>query len=195
MDSVSWAQFLSIMLTIVGVPTVIGAAIAWRTLLSERARDVAGGGTGRGRLGPAPTGLIGFALGFAACAGWLSWSADQGGSARGMGLPAPHEFPTWQIVACGVTVVLACLAAARLSRWVRAGGVAAAVGTAAGFATAFSVAASVGPTSQEGIGVAFAMLGWGLGLSALMAIRAAWLTERGGPPRRAGPRAYPRDRP
>ena len=118
--------------------------------------------------------------GFLSCAGWLSWSADYLGDVRGPALPAPTKFPTWQVVACGVTVVLACLVAAHLSRWAVSGGLAAAAGTAAGFTTAFAVAASVGVTSQEGIGVAFSELGWGISLVALMAVRGAWLTSRHG---------------
>lgn len=75
-------------------------------------------------------------------------------------------------------MVLVCLVAAHLSRWAVSGGLAAAAGTAAGFTTAFAVAASVGVTSQEGIGVAFSELGWGIGLAVLMAVRGAWLTGR-----------------
>ncbi|CAM2908190.1 ABC transporter permease [Prescottella defluvii] len=176
----SWSQFLWVVAIFVGVPTAFGAFIvrsAWR---SEQAgvEPATARPTGTGRLGLWTTGLIAFVLGFLSCAGWLSWSADSAGRVRGPALPAPTQFPTWQVVACGATVVLACLAAAHLSRWAVAGGLAAAAGTAAGFTTAFAVAASVGVTSQEGIGVAFSILGWGMGLGLLMLIRGAWLTTR-----------------
>lgn len=173
-------RFLSTVVIFVGVPTAIGAGVIRSSLRAERANLTTSISrpTGTGRLGLWATGLIAFVLGFLSCAGWLSWSADSAGEFRGPALPAPTKFPTWQVVACGVTVVLACLVAAHLSRWAVSGGLAAAAGTAAGFTTAFAVAASVGVTSQEGIGVAFSELGWGIGLVVLMAVRGAWLTGR-----------------
>lgn len=176
----SWSRFLWMVFIFVGVPTAIGAAVIWSSWRAERANLTTSISrpTGTGRLGLWTTGLIAFVLGFLSCAGWLSWSADYLGDVRGPALPAPTKFPTWQVVACGVTVVLVCLVAAHLSRWAVSGGLAAAAGTAAGFTTAFAVAASVGVTSQEGIGVAFSELGWGIGLAVLMAVRGAWLTGR-----------------
>ncbi|WP_305094773.1 hypothetical protein [Prescottella sp. R16] len=182
----SWARFLSMTLIFIGVPVAIGAVVirsAWRaekvggTSLEDTAAAVVPA-TGTGRLGLWATGLVAYALGFLSCAGWLSWSADSTGQFRGPALPAPTKFPTWQVVACGVTVVLACFAAAHLSRWVVAGGLAAAAGTAAGFTTAFAVDASCVVTSQEGIGVGFSIVGWGIGLGLLMLVRGVWLTSR-----------------
>lgn len=83
-------------------------------------------------------------------------------------------------MACGATVVLACFVAAHLSRWTKAGGLAAAMGTTAGFTTAFAVDASRTITSQEGVGLAFSVLGWGIGLGVLMTLRGIWLTSRYG---------------
>lgn len=174
MSAVSWSQFLSVTLILVGVPTLIGAGAIRSVLRTERA-----GGTARGGLGPWATGVAAFALGFLACVGWLSWSADYYGEFRGPGLPAPNAFPTWQVIACGATVVLVCLAAARLSRWSKAGGLAAAVGTAAGFATAVGMDASTDPTGQAGVGVLLAELGWVIGLGLLMLVRGSWLAGRG----------------
>lgn len=176
----SWSRFLWGVFIFVGVPTAIGAGVIWSSWRAERASLTTSISrpTGTGRLGLWATGLIAFVLGFLSCAGWLSWSADYHGKVRGPALPAPTVFPTWQVVACGVTVVLVCLVAAHLSRWAVSGGLAAAAGTAAGFTTAFAVAASVGATSQEGIGVALSELGWGIGLVVLMAVRGAWLTGR-----------------
>ncbi|PTR26643.1 hypothetical protein C8K36_105216 [Rhodococcus sp. OK519] len=181
----SWSQFVWIVFIFVGVPSLFGAYVvrsAWRSEQAELDRWR----TGSGRLGLWASGLVAFALGFLSCAGWLSWSADSLGEFRGPALPAPTKFPTWQVVACGVTVVLVCFVAAHLSRWTKAGGLAAATGTTAGFTTAFAVDASRTVTSQEGVGVAFSVLGWGIGLGVLMTLRGAWLTSRyrGKTPRR-----------
>ncbi|MDZ7918387.1 MAG: hypothetical protein U5O16_42350 [Rhodococcus sp. (in: high G+C Gram-positive bacteria)] len=133
--------------------------------------------TGSGRLGLWATGLIAFPLTFLSCVGWLSWSADDKGEFHGPGLPAPNQFPTWQMIACGVKAVMVCLAAAHLCRWVVAGRHAAA-GTAAGFSTAFSVDASADVTGQAGVGVVLSEVGWGLALGVLMLARGAWVTRR-----------------
>ncbi|BBE44256.1 MULTISPECIES: hypothetical protein [Rhodococcus] len=106
--------------------------------------------------------------------GWLSWSADYKGGFRGPGLPAPTQFPPWQVFACGLTVILACFVSAHRSRWMKAGGLTAAAGTAAGFTTAFSIDASTDVTGQAGVGVALSTIGWGLTLTALMLLRGKW---------------------
>lgn len=178
----SWAQFLWIVLIFVGVPTLIGVSmvrVAWqreRAGVRSPSSDHEQTGdrpAGLGRRGLWVTGATAFALGFLSCAGWLSWSAEHDGEFRGPGLPAPNEFPTWQVIACGVTVVLACFLCARRSRWVVSGGLAAAIGTAAGFTTAFSVVASTDDTGQAGVGVMLSEIGWGIGLCLLMLVRAA----------------------
>ncbi|OZD17745.1 hypothetical protein CH253_03945 [Rhodococcus sp. 06-156-3C] len=187
-DEFTWSQFSSIVLIFVGVPTVIGGCAAWSALWSERARFA--GQTGSGRVGVWGTGWIAFVGGFVACAGWLSWSADYRGEVRGPGLPAPNQFLTWQVVACGATVVGVCFGAARLSRWVRAGGLAAALGTAGGFTTAFAVSASTDSTGQAGVGVLLSQVGWLAALVVLMLVRAKILTRNSrthqGPTRRTG---------
>lgn len=118
------------------------------------------------------TGAVALLFGFLACAGWLSWTAmDHDGSVRGPGLPAPTSFPFWQVFACGATTVLACFLAAHGSRKTFAGGLAAAAGTAVGFTPAFCVDTARTVTSQEGIGLFLSIVGWGVSLSILMAIR------------------------
>ncbi|AYA26519.1 hypothetical membrane protein [Rhodococcus rhodochrous] len=178
----SWAQFLWIVLIFVGVPTLIGVSMVWVAWQRERAgvrspssdhEQTGDRPVGLGLRGLWATGATAFALGFLSCAGWLSWSAEHDGEFRGPGLPAPNEFPTWQVIACGVTVVLACFLCARRSRWVVSGGLAAAIGTAAGFTTAFSVVASTDDTGQAGVGVMLSEIGWGIGLCLLMLVRAA----------------------
>lgn len=180
----SWTRFLWIVLILVGVPTLIGVSIVWVAWQQERAgvrrpssdhEPTAARPVGLGRRGLWATGATAFALGFLSCAGWLSWSAEHDGEFRGPGLPAPNEFPTWQVIACGVTVVLACFLSARRSRWVVSGGLAAAIGTAAGFTTAFSVVASTDDTGQAGVGVMLSEMGWAIGLCLLILVRAAWI--------------------
>lgn len=147
------------------VPLVIAAGIVG---IVNRAESDAP----RGRLGMWGTGASGFVFGFLACAGWLSWTAgDHDGAVRGPGLPAPTSFPSWQIVACGVTMIVGCFLAARWSRKTFAGGLAAAAGTAGGFTAAFCVDAARAVTSQEGVGLGLSIVGWGLGLTVLMALR------------------------
>lgn len=163
----SWSQFLWIVFVFVGVPSTAWALVLWAqfTKSGERA--------GAGPLGLWATGSLALASGFASCAGWLSWSADQRGEFRGPGLPAPNAFPSWQVAACGATVVLLCLLAAHLSRWQRTGGRVAALGMTAGFSTAFCVEASTDVTGQSGVGVILCMLGWGIGLTLLVLVRNA----------------------
>ncbi|OZC97619.1 hypothetical protein CH275_26350 [Rhodococcus sp. 06-235-1A] len=161
----SWSQFLWTVFVFVGVPSSLWALVLW-ALFSKRRE-----GTATGPLGSWATGSIAVAAGFAACAGWLSWSADQRGEFRGPGLPAPNAFPGWQIAACGATVVLLCLLAAHLSRWAKTGGHVAALGTTAGFSTAFCISASTDETGQSGVGVILCMLGWGFGLTLLIILR------------------------
>ena len=77
-----------------------------------------------------------------------------------------------------MTMVLACFLAAHWSRKSFAGGLAAAFGTAAGFTAAFCVDAARTVTSQEGIGLFFSVIGWGFGLSILMALRYIVVADR-----------------
>lgn len=173
-----WPQFLWVVFIFVGVPTMIAAAIIWFAYRFERPRALeAGVSTEDTGLGLWATGLIAFPLGFVSCAGWLSWSADSMGTVLSPNLPAPTKFPSWQIYACGATVILACFAVAHFTRWMNAGGLAAATGIAAGFTTAFGVQASTDPTGQSGIGMGLSEMGWGFGLGALMLIRGAFVTR------------------
>ncbi|MDI6628285.1 hypothetical protein [Rhodococcus cercidiphylli] len=163
----SWSQFLWIVFVFVGVPSTFWALVLWAVFAKRRE------GRGTGPLGLWATGSTAAASGFVACAGWLSWSADYRGEVRGPGLPAPNEFPTWQVAACGATVVLLCLLAAHLSRWPKTGGHVAALGMTAGFSTAFCVDASTDVTGQSGVGVILCMIGWGTSLTLLVLVRNA----------------------
>ncbi|MET4050278.1 hypothetical protein ABIB34_003743 [Rhodococcus sp. UYP5] len=84
----SWSQFLWITFIFVGVPSMFGALLLW-SRSSKRNESM-----GTGCLGLWATGLLAFVFGFASCAGWLSWSAEQRGEFRGPGLPAPIQFNT-----------------------------------------------------------------------------------------------------
>ncbi|WP_305094681.1 hypothetical protein [Prescottella sp. R16] len=170
MSAFSWPQYLWLVTIFVGVPMLFAANMIRSVLRVERADSR----PRAGRLGLWATAATAFALGFVACAGWLSWSAY----GQGPGLPAPNAFPTWQVVACGATVVAGCFVAAQLSRWTRSGGLAAAAGTTAGFAAAFCVAATFDTTGLSGVGIMFSMVGWGLGLSVLMSLRGALIDRR-----------------
>ena len=161
----SWSQFLWIVFVFVGVPSMLWALLLWARFAKKRENR------GAGPLGLWATGSVALAAGFVSCGGWLSWSADERGEFRGPGLPAPNAFPSWQVAACGATVVLLCLLAAHLSRWSQTGGLVAALGTTAGFSAAFCISASTDVTGQSGVGVVLCMLGWGFGLTLLMLVR------------------------
>lgn len=171
----SWSQFLWIVSIFVAVPSAFWALLLWgRSSKQEE-------GAGPGPLGAWATGLLALVFGFVSCAGWLSWSAEQRGEFRGPGLPAPNQFPTWQVVACGATVVLLCFGAAHLSRWAKTGGYVAALGTTAGFSTAFCISASTDVTGQSGVGVVLCLIGWGVSLSVLTSVRNLglnWVRDR-----------------
>lgn len=168
----SLAQLMTNLGIFVVVPLWIAAGVV--AIIQRSERDAP-----RGCLGMWATGVVAFLFGFLACAGWLSWTAaDHDGNFRGPGLPAPSSFPFWQVLACGVTMVLACSLVAHWSRKTFAGGLAAAAGTAGGFTAAFSVDTARTVTSQEGVGLFLSIVGWGFGLTILMAIRYLVLADR-----------------
>lgn len=169
----SISQFAWNMLVFVAAPTFVAAVIIGVIARSERGRP-----TGRGALGRWGTGALAAVLGFLSCGLWLGWSAETFHGFQGWGLPAPKEFPTWQVLACGATVVASCFLAAFVSKWVVSGGFAASAGTAAGFTTAFTVDASRVYATQEGVGLFLSIVGWNLGLGLLMLIRAGWWSRR-----------------
>lgn len=165
-----WESFLSMLIPLVLVPTLIGVATIWRLTRSEQDvytlevpsspedRPWVGWLTG-GRFGLWATGLLGGVLGFISGALWLSWSASgNDGTFVAPGLPMPGNFPVWQVIICGVSVVGAAVFASISSRRLIPGAMAAALGTAAGFSTWFAAGAAAPVTSQEGIGV---MMGHG----------------------------------
>ncbi len=172
-----WDSFFSMLIPLVLVPTLIGVVLIWWPTRKEPKfstfappktagdRPWVGWLTG-GRFGLWATGLLGGVLGFLSGALWLSWSASgNDGTFVAPGLPMPGNFPVWQVIICGVSVVGAAVFASISSRRLMPGAIAAALGTAAGFSTWFAAGAAMPVTSQEGIGVMMAMVGTTFSLS------------------------------
>lgn len=151
------------------VPAVIGALITAAVAAGERRRprgDVGGWPQPRGR-GQWSTGGLGVVAGFAAAAGWLNWSASAHGAFRSPGLPAPTDFPDWQIAACAVTTLGLCLILAGQAALPRAGALAAATGVTTGFVAAIAVDATYDSTGQSGVGLIMTGIGGWLVLSVI----------------------------
>lgn len=173
-SQVSFPYFFNMLTPLVIAPTLIGAVLVWfiqrsvdRDLLDSptRPRNAPAPRRGfAGRLGLWATGLAAAILGFVACAGWLSWSFAADGSIISPALPAPNQFPTWQIVACGATVIAVTVLMSVASRRLISGACASALGTAAGFTTAFALDAAAMEPSQQAVGVMMSMVGLSVGL-------------------------------
>lgn len=106
--------------------------------------------------------LFGVLAGFVSAFLWLSWN-ETSGMLGAFKYGAPACYPRWQIVCCGLTVIL--LSVLILIKYTHGfpGAVGVAVSVSAGFSTAFSLDASmIDATSQEGVGVAFSYIGIGL---------------------------------
>lgn len=116
-----------------------------------------------------PFPLIGMAMAFISgilSAGlWMSWNSDSPIThyfQRG----APTQFPAWQIIGCGATVVI--LSALILFKYSQHRNVlsCATVITAAGFTTVYAHAASFGVSAQGAAGV---LLSW-IGINLLLLV-------------------------
>ena len=141
-----WGAFIFAIVpsVVILIPLMIGA---WN-IKSQRAKK--------------PFPLIGMARAFISgilSAGlWLSWNSDS---------PIPHyfqrgaptQFPAWQVIGCGATVVI--LSALILIKYSRHRNVlsCATVITTAGFTTAYAHAASFGVSTQEAVGVFLSYIG------------------------------------
>lgn len=170
------SHFASLEIPLVVVPTAVASLVIWRMgrppgfeVSKWTAGSVSRGFWPRwGRPGKLPryqVGVLAFVLGFIACAGWLSWTAeDKGGGARGPSYPPPNNFPSWQIAALGVTLIAFVVLASMYARRVKSGALISPLFIAAGFSTAMSVGSATGVKSQEGVGVGFSMFGLTVGL-------------------------------
>lgn len=173
------STFASLEIPLVAIPTAVASLAIWamgRSPGFEVSEWTAGSVScgfwprwGRpGKLSRYQIGVLAFALGFIACAGWLSWTAqNKGGDARGPSYPPPNSFPAWQIAALGVTLTAFAVLTSMYATRVKSGGLISPLFSAAGFSTAMSVGASYGATSQDGVGVLFSMVGLTLGLGTI----------------------------
>lgn len=181
-----WNSFFSMVIPLVFVPALIGVLLIWWLTRRESAipvfsnvsRPRVGWLTG-GRFGRWVTGILGGVLGFLAGALGLSWSGPvKGGGFEAPQLPAPGEWPVWQVILCGAVVVGMAVFASLTSRWLMAGAMAAGLGTATGFSTFFAAGVASPVTSQEGIGVMMAMGGTSLSLCVINLIIASKREEK-----------------
>lgn len=137
-------------------PVLIGGMLVIRAVARKAADDM-----GRG-LGLWATGLLAAVVGSLAPALWLTWSGYRG-SPLDASLPAPKQFPQWQIIGLAVTFFVPIVVLALKMRRSITGAFALGLGAAIGSATAMTVDVSfVDVVSQEGIGVAIALVGVGI---------------------------------
>lgn len=137
-------------------PVLIGGMLVIRAVARKAADDM-----GRG-LGLWATGLLAAVVGFLDPALWLTWSGYRG-SPLDASLPAPNQFPQWQIIGLAVTFFVPIVVLALKMRRPITGAFALGLGAAIGSATAMTVDVSfVDVVSQEGIGVAIALVGVGI---------------------------------
>ena len=99
-----------------------------------------------------------FLVGLLSAAFWLSWSPRSSiGDFFLYG--APNHFPKWQIIGCGISLILGSSIIAYVNYRSIKESLIIALLTGSGFGTAFAFNAAFGVSSQEGIGVVFAFVG------------------------------------
>lgn len=162
-----WDSFFSMVIPLVFVPALIGVLLIW--WLTRRESEIPASSNGNrpragwltgGRFNRWTTGILGGVLGFLAGALGLSWSGPvKDGGFSAPQLPAPGEWPVWQVILCGTVVVGTAFFVSLTSRRLMAGAMAAGLGTATGFSTFFAAGVASPVPSQEGIGVMMAMGG------------------------------------
>lgn len=175
-----WDSFLSMVIPFVFVPTLIGVLLIWWLTRREPEIPTSNGNRPRagwltgGRCGRWTTGILAGVLGFFAGALGLSWSGPvKGGGFEAPQLPAPGEWPVWQVILCGAIVVGTAVFASLTSRRLMSGAMAAGLGTASGFSTFFAAGVASPVVSQEAIGVVMAMGGTTFSLCVINLIIAA----------------------
>src|SRR5699024_4888732 len=107
---------------------------------------------------PVTGALLALLAGFLPAALWLTWNSTTS-ITHYFHQGAPTQFPKWQVVGCGLTVVI--LSALIFIRYVRRRNAltVTSVFTAAGFTAAFAHAASFGVLTQQAVGVALSYIG------------------------------------
>ncbi|MFP7365141.1 hypothetical protein SFC07_05100 [Corynebacterium callunae] len=105
--------------------------------------------------------LLAMAAGLIVWLMWLSWdnySLNQYGHTQG-----PYQ--PWQVVACGITMVVVTIAIGLYSKWPVAGPYLSTIGATWGFSVAWGIDAfSMDDTGLSGVGFIMVLLGVGLGL-------------------------------
>lgn len=170
----SIASFLWTWLLFAAIPTAV-----WSRVIAGLKRGFAKNTSAESGLGLWATGLLGAITSLTGIAVWLSWTAaDHSGHFRGPGWPVPTSFPAWQIVCCGVTLLLLFVFTAGRSRHRLLGAQAAACGSAHGLITAMALASAQAINPQAGIGVAIMTIA-AIGVYAALAPTvAAWRVGR-----------------
>ena len=142
-------------------PVLCGPVLVVGLLFIRAAVRKSADDTGKG-LGMWATGLLAAVVGFLAPALWLTWSGYRD-SPLDASLPAPSQFPQWQIIGLAVTFFFPIVVLALKMRRPITGAFSLGLGAAIGSATAMMVDVSfVDVVSQEGIGVAIALVGVGI---------------------------------
>ena len=141
-------HFLWVAFILVLVPTVVVYALINRHV-PESAQN--------SRL-PYKAPVASFLVGLLSAAAWLSWSP--GSNIEEFFLyGAPTHFPKWQIIGCGISLILGSGIIAYVNYRSVKESLIIALLTGSGFGTAFAFDAAFGISSQEGIGVVFAFVG------------------------------------
>ena len=164
------AMFARLTVTFVAVPAALSVLFIWFVSRSQPADT-------RGNLnGPRVTPcILSLAAGFASAVGWLSWN-EGSPILDALRYGAPTQFAQYQVIGCGVTLILLSGLITLQSKSNLFGAVAVSVCTAAGFATAFALDSSMyDAPSQEGIGVVFSYVGMGL---LVMVTNLLWVAAR-----------------
>ncbi|MDK7134007.1 MULTISPECIES: hypothetical protein [unclassified Corynebacterium] len=142
------AQFLWVIFILVLIPTVVVYILINRHV-PENCHN--------SRL-PRRAPVASFLVGLLSAAFWLSWSPRSSiGDFFLYG--APNQFPKWQIIGCGISLILGSGIIAYVNSGSVRGTLIISLLTGSGFGAAFAFDASFGVTSQEGIGVVFAFVG------------------------------------
>lgn len=153
-------MFPNMFLFFILAPAFGGILLIWLFKLAP-ARYFFGAGLGQtkfggGRLELWTTEIVATLMALADCALWLTWSDF---SPTLPHIPARRQYPVWQILGFGITVIATNLLAAWWAKFINLSGQAAALGTAVWFSTTFAIDGASMVASQQGIVVMLAMFG------------------------------------
>lgn len=140
--------FLRMLFILVTIPTALAYLLIYKLIPGEEKspKNLASGL------------LLAFFVGFMSAAAWLSWSP--GSSIANFFLHGPpNMFPQWQVICFGTSLVLGSALITYFMHRTAKGALGVALFTGSGFSAAFAVGASFGVHTQEGVGVAFSLIG------------------------------------